>query len=291
MGLLTRLTFIASPDDAELLPAFLSLHVQQGWEEVALPTGGLHCLVHSGHAGFCAELEAAAKAFMPHITVEREEIEETDWVETWKEFFTPVPCGSRFLVLAPWMEKERAETDRTPVLIEPGTAFGTGHHESTALCLTALSDLADAGLLSPERRFLDLGTGSGILGIAAGLLGLRGEGLDIDVFAVDNARANRELNGVSPETFVVERGGVDAAQGPYGLVLANILAGPLCDMAPDIARLGGGQPLLLVLSGILTIQADTVAKAYQEQGLAAPIRRTKGEWTALVFGAGTALPE
>ncbi len=287
MGLLTRLTFTVSPEDGELFSAFLAMRVAQGWEEIALPDGGMRCLVHSDHNVFCDELEAAARALHPNVAVERETVKETDWLETWKEFFTPVPCGERFVVLAPWMEKERAETTRIPVLIEPGTAFGTGHHESTALCLTALSDLADAGALSPERSFLDLGTGSGILGIAAAKLGLRGEGLDIDVVAVDNARVNRELNAVDPGAFVVAQGGVEAAGGPYGLVLANILAGPLCDMAPAIARLGGGEPFLLILSGILTIQADTVAAAYMRQGLAAPARRSRGEWTALIFGAGS----
>ena len=289
MGLLTRLAFTVPPDDVELLPAFLSLHAQQGWEEITLSTGGLRCVIHSDHTKFCDELEAAARAFLPRVQIERESVEEADWVEAWKEFFTPVPCGSRFLVLAPWMEKERAETTRTPVIIDPGTAFGTGHHESTALCLTALSDLADAGALPPTGRFLDLGTGSGILGIAAASLGLSGDGLDIDPVAVDNARVNRSINSIAPEVFTVERGDLEAARGPYALVVANILAGPLCDMAPGIARLGGGGPFVLVLSGILTIQADGVVAAYKAQGLDEPTRQSAGEWTALVFGAGPRL--
>lgn len=285
MALLTRLSFTVPAEDVELLPAFLSVHAQQGWEEVALSTGGLRCVLHSPLKEFCDELEAAARAFLPRVSVERETIEEADWVEAWKEFFTPVPCGKRFMVLAPWMQAEREAPGRTPIVIDPGTAFGTGHHESTALCLTALSDLADAGALSLDRSFLDLGTGSGILGIGAAKLGLRGEGLDIDPVAVDNALKNREINTVAAEAFPIARGGVEAAGGPYGLVLANILAGPLCDMAPQIARLGGDKPFVLVLSGILTVQADNVVAAYRAQGLAEPVRRTKGEWTALIFGA------
>ncbi len=286
--MLTRLILTLSAERAELLPAFLSLHVPHGWEEIPLASGEARCVVHSGHKAFCDELEALAREQLPGITVEREEVEETDWVEAWKEYFTPVPCGRRFLVLAPWMQQEKAATDRLVIVIDPGTAFGTGHHESTALCLAALSDLADTGCLDQERPFLDLGTGSGILGIAAAGLGLRGQGLDIDPVAVDNALANRDLNGIPAEAFQVSRGGVDAAGGPYGLVLANILAAPLCDMAPRIVRLGGSKPFVLVLSGILTSQADTVAAAYKAQGLPEPIRRPRGEWTALVFGAGAA---
>ena len=290
MAELTRLEFTLparlAAENPDLLPAFLALHVPHGWEEQSLPTGEVRCIVHSGHHGFCTELVNTVSAVLPGVRVDAGTVEEENWAEAWKEFFTPVPGGAHFLVLAPWMEEERRATDRIPVLIEPKTAFGTGHHATTSLCLDALSTLFSQGKIDKDTRFLDLGTGSGILGIAAALLGLSGEGLDIDMAAVDNAVENRELNRVSRQMFPVAPGGVEKASGPYDLVLANILAGPLREMAPQVAAAldkGDGERGILVLSGILDIQADAVEAAYVSRGLPKPERATRGEWVCLLF--------
>ena len=296
MADLTRLEFTLpanlSAENPDLLPAFLALYVAHGWEEQSLPTGEVRCIVHSGHPGFCTELTRSVSAMLPDVRIVSSQVEEENWAEAWKEFFTPVTGGEHFLVLAPWMREERAKTQRIPVIIEPKTAFGTGHHATTSLCLDALSALFAEGRVTPQSRFLDLGTGSGILGIAAALLGLSGEGLDIDIAAVDNAAENRELNAVPEARFTVQLGGAEKANGPYDFIMANILAGPLREMAPQIVAAlashdsldkGQGNKGILVLSGILDIQADAVEAAYTALGLPKPTRSFRGEWVCLTF--------
>lgn len=284
---LTRLCVILpaghAAETAEALSAQLALRVAHGWEEESLPDGSFRCIVHCTVPQACDDTAAALAALFPEARIERDQVEETDWVEAWKEFFTPVEAGRHFLVVAPWMEEEQRSTDRIPIIIEPKTAFGTGHHASTALCLAALSSLDDEGRMDSGARFLDLGTGTGILGIACTKLGLCGDGLDVDPIAVDNALENRDANDILPERFRVSCGGLEAAKPPYGLVVANILAGPLIDMAPQIAELGNGKRPLLVLSGILDRQADDVEAAYAAQGFAPIQRFTREEWVALVL--------
>ncbi|MDL2285702.1 50S ribosomal protein L11 methyltransferase, partial [Desulfovibrio sp. OttesenSCG-928-F07] len=234
MAELNRLEIISTEEHAELLGAALALHVPHGWEEEDIPAGVV-ARVHSPNREFCEELEATLRTMQPEWKITFAVVPEEDWVSTWKEFFTPVQAGSRFLVLAPWMHDERKATTRQPVIIEPKTAFGTGHHATTALCLTALSDLFDAGRVKAGQSFLDLGTGSGILGIGAALLGLKGIGVDPDLMAVENAVENRAINTVAEENFVVRRGSLEAVpeQG-FDLVMANILAEPLMNMATQI---------------------------------------------------------
>ncbi|MDR2077233.1 MAG: 50S ribosomal protein L11 methyltransferase [Desulfovibrio sp.] len=285
MSRLAKITFTLPPasGDPDLVAAFLALHVPHGWEEESLPDGQTRYIVHSGHSGFCSELVRAMAGRFPDVLRHTELVEKTNWLEAWKEFFTPVEGGDHFLVLAPWMPRERAATGRIPLVIEPKTAFGTGHHASTALCLTALSRLFADGRIAAGTRFLDLGTGTGILGIAAALLGLDGEGLDIDPVAVDNAEENREANGLSADRFQVARGDLDSARGPYRLIMANILAGPLMDMAPRMAEILRPSRGALILSGILETQADEVARAYAALGFPRPSRLRREEWAALIF--------
>lgn len=276
-----------SDNDLSSLLAVLARHISHGWEEESLPTGEMRFVVYFTSDSFCDELAKALAPFLPALEFTRETVEEENWVESWKEFFTPVEGGTHFLVLAPWMTEERAATQRIPIIIEPKAAFGTGHHATTALCLDAVSLLAGEGRLQKGMRFLDIGTGSGILAIACAKLGLTGDGLDIDLAAVDNARENRDGNGVAPDDFRVRRGSVEQAAGPYDIIVANILAAPLKDMAPQIAALPGsrgGERPLLVLSGILDIQADDVEKIYREQGFPKARRLRKDEWVALSFG-------
>ena len=285
---LTRVEIQVEEEDADVLQGLLALHVAHGWEEQSKPTGETVAVVHSGHAGFCAELQATILHVLPTAAISVSTVEEQNWAEAWKAFFTPVEGGTHFLVLAPWMEAERKATARIPLLIEPKMAFGTGHHATTSLCLDAISELFTSGGITKHTRFLDLGTGSGILGLACAKLGLCGQGLDIDPASVDNSLENRELNGVAPESFSIALGGVEAANGPYDLILANILAAPLREMAPHIvAALGkkaDGTPAPLVLSGMLDIQADAVEAAYTALGMPVPRRLARGEWVALVFG-------
>lgn len=289
---LTRLDITLPPthseEEAELLQAYLALNVSHGWEETSLPTGELRCRVHSVVPETCDDLMRLLPPLLPEAKFDRSTIEDKNWMEAWKEFFTPVHAGA-FLVLAPWMREEAAkavgEGSPIPIIIEPKTAFGTGHHATTALCLEAVSQLAESGRIKAGMRFLDLGTGSGILGIGCAKLGLSGEGLDIESPAVANSEENRLLNAVDEQAFTIALGSVEKASGPYDLILANILAQPLKYLAPDIAALtdAQGRRPVLVLSGMLDIQADSVEETYTNLGYARAERLQQGEWVALVF--------
>lgn len=285
---LTRLVVTLPSDYAEndyaALCALLSSRAAHGWEEEE-GEDGLRLILHFTLPEAGAECAAALLARFPGLDLESSQSAACDWLEAWKEFFTPVEAGEHFLVLAPWMEREKSETKRLPIIIEPKTAFGTGHHASTALCLTALSLLFAEKVLRPGMRFLDLGTGSGILAIGAAKLGLCGQALDTDPIAVDNALENRLLNDISPVSLAVETGDLSLAAPPFSLVMANILAGPLMDMAPAMAALPGENSARprLILSGILSRQADAVAGCYEALGFAAPRRLEREEWSALIF--------
>jgi ribosomal protein L11 methyltransferase len=166
--------------------------------------------------------------------------------------------------------------------IEAGMAFGTGHHETTALCLSVLSDLARVRRF---RNVLDLGTGTGLLAIGAvKLWRLPVMASDIDPVAVEITRENARANGVAPLVQAVTADGLDnpalKRRAPYDLIIANILAGPLTRLAPSItAALAPGG--VLVLSGLLRDQENLVTSFYK--GLRFLGRQRMGPWSALVF--------
>lgn len=278
-----RLEIVAQEDAYDRVCGLLALEVSFGWEEENLPTGETRFRIHCEQESYLSDLRDRIRRAVPDVCQTLSAVEEKDWVDAWKQFFTPVCCGSRFVVLPPWLADSPEFAERTPIIIEPKSAFGTGHHATTALCLRVISDLLDEGRLAAGQRFLDLGTGSGVLGIGCCKYGLRGEGLDIDPLAVDNALENRELNRIAPEAFSIGAGSIEAVKGrTFDLVLANILARPLTEMAPDIvaARAADGA---LVLSGLLVIQADGVEAAYRACGLPEARRIIDGEWCALVW--------
>jgi ribosomal protein L11 methyltransferase len=212
--------------------------------------------------------------------METDSVDNADWGSAWKKYFTPIPIGSRFVVLPPWSTERPQQAE--PILIEPKMAFGTGHHQTTALCLHGMVRLADEDRIKPGRSFLDLGTGSGILAIAAVKLGLTGLGLDIDPVAIDNARENAALNHVQKELELAV-GSIEAVQDRcFDLILANILANPLMDMAAPITA-ALSRPGVLMLSGILRDQAEHVTAAYMAQGLPRPEISFAQEWALIVF--------
>ncbi len=282
---LTRLDIQAPEEAYEEVTGLLALMVSIGWEEQSLPSGDTLFRVHSPNAGLVESVRQAVAAAAPMAELAVEQVEVEDWVNSWKEFFTPVPCGSRFVVLPPWLADAapRDHPGRTAIVIEPKSAFGTGHHTTTALCLAALSDLLDAGRIGEGQSFLDLGMGSGVLGLGLALSGLAGEGWDIDPLSVDNAVENLAANGVDASRFAPGLGSVEKLAGRrFDVVVANILARPLIEMAPEVAaavKPGG----VLVLSGILDIQAGGVAEAYMARGMGEPEKRISGEWACLVW--------
>lgn len=279
---LVRLDILADEEQYDTVTGLLVRIVSYGWEEDSLPTGETRFRVHCDNAIVRENLLSALRAWLPGLEVEESAVPRQDWTVAWREFFTPVRAG-RFLVLPPWLVASTPAEGRQAIVIEPKSAFGTGHHNTTVLCLEAITGLLDSGRLAAGQRFFDVGTGSGILGIACCLNGLSGLGSDIDPVAVDNALENVVINKVA-DAFRILPGSAEAGEGEaFDLVIANILAGPLRELAPALmARMKPGG--CLVLSGLLDVQADAVEAAYAPLG---PARRVlSGDWVALVWDGG-----
>lgn len=189
---------------------------------------------------------------LPQHQVER--LEDQDWERSWMDNFHPMRFGQRLWIVPSW--HEAPEPDAVNLLLDPGLAFGTGTHPTTALCLQWLDGQDLAGC-----RVLDFGCGSGILGIAALLLGCESAlGTDIDPQALEASLDNAGRNGLPADAFPVYLP-EQLPQQPVEVVVANILAGPLVELAPTISALvkPGGR---LALSGILAEQAEDVRAAY-----------------------------
>ena len=205
------------------------------------------------------------------------QLPDTDWVSESQKGLPPIRAG-RFVVHG---SHDTPDTDGLlPILIDAGAAFGTGHHGTTAGCLAAISDSADA-----PATILDLGTGAGVLAIAAAKHFPEADVLatDIDPVAVEVAEANAALNEVRFDTVVADGFDAPALRGRrFDLVIANILAGPLRGMAGDIAAAtaSGGT---VILSGILDAQADWVGEAFTAQGLRIQKKPSREGWTTIVL--------
>jgi ribosomal protein L11 methyltransferase len=205
-----------------------------------------------------------------------------DWIKLSQEGLPPVRAGRFFVYGA--HDAGRVPHGVIPLKIEAGMAFGTGHHETTALCLAAMSDLAK------RRRFhnvLDLGCGTGLLAIGAAKL-WRGRVMasDIDPVAVAVTQANARANGEGPNILAVTADGLThpalAAHAPYDLIIANILASPLTFMAPSIASAMAPRGMA-ILSGLLRWQENLVLSFYRPHGLVLRQARRDGPWSALVL--------
>ena len=202
-----------------------------------------------------------------------EQVELADWEQEWRRFFQPVWATRRIVIHPSWIPVETA-AGQVAIVIDPKMAFGTGGHESTQLCLELL-DL----LLRPGDHCLDLGTGSGILGIAAGLLGAGSLRLvDVDPLALDNARENLGRNGVAA---VVQQGSIEAVAGrQFDLVLANIQSSVLTPILEPICQVMG-QGGRAVFSGLLTREEEEFCRQVEAAGLQVGEVRRRGEWIAV----------
>jgi ribosomal protein L11 methyltransferase len=212
------------------------------------------------------------------------ELPEVDWVAHVRRELSPVDAG-RFFVFGSH-DADKVPAGRVPLQIEATVAFGTGHHGTTLGCLLAFDRLLTAGVR--PARVLDVGCGTAVLAMAAAAT--LPEALviasDIDQVAVDVAEANVSINGLEGRVECLEAAGLDHARiraaGPFDLVFANILKGPLIELAPGIANqlATGGRA---ILSGLLSVQADSVMAAYVASGLVLNSRDDIGEWSTLVL--------
>ena len=209
------------------------------------------------------------------------ELPETDWVAHVKRELAPVEAG-RFFVYGSH-DADKVPEGREALLIEAAMAFGTGHHGTTLGCLRALDRLIDEGFLA--KHVVDVGCGTAVLAMAAARIWPETVlASDIDAQAVDVARANIAANALERQVDVVEAAGFahDDLTGPFDLVFANILKGPLMALAPDMAARLSAQGLA-ILSGILNEQADEIIAHYASFGINLRFREEIGEWTTLTL--------
>jgi ribosomal protein L11 methyltransferase len=234
------------------------------WEDTIL-TGLYDDL--EGVESMLERIEAAWSEQMPGEpcpTIEYELLADRDWEREWMDDFTPLQMGQRLWIVPSWHEPPHA--DAVNLILDPGLAFGTGTHPTTALCLEWLDELAVAGHLA-QQTVLDVGCGSGILAIAALKLGAsHADATDIDPQALQASRDNAERNGIAEPDLTLYYPEQLSDGGGYPVVTANILAGPLVELASMIAGhvAPGGR---IALSGILANQANEVYEAYAAQGI------------------------
>ncbi len=202
-------------------------------------------------------------------------VEEADWANAWKAYYKPMRVGRHLVVTPPW-ETPTLYTNDIPIIVDPGMAFGTGSHPTTQLCLAALEDYAH-----PAMRVADIGTGSGILAIAAAKLGASEVvATDNDPLAVKIAAENAAVNAVplhTQEAF---------PSGAYDIVVANILADVIIGMAEALAALVKPEGVLIA-SGIIDTRETDVRFAVEGEGFAPLETRHSGEWVALAFRRST----
>jgi ribosomal protein L11 methyltransferase len=204
------------------------------------------------------------------------EVAERDWLSEWKKSWLPIAVGERFVIAPPWSEIEAEDINRIIIRIEPGMAFGTGTHETTRLCLEAIEKYFHG------ESFLDVGTGTGILAIAAAKLRphtARIEACDTDDEAVAIARENARLNGVT-DKINFRRDTIDSMTLSAACVCANLTADVIVPNLPALVAVTCGR---LILSGILATQTEVVQARLRELGIAQPLEiASDGEWTAII---------
>lgn len=222
------------------------------------------------------DLRRAMEAY-PSVELTARPIYEEDWATSWREFFGVVDNGDRVVIVPTWIEHE-VEPGRVAIRLDPGQAFGTGHHETTRLCLAALDEL-----IQPGAQVLDVGTGSGILAIAAIKLGAASvEAIDIDPIAAEVARNNCDANGVGDEARISAGRLAEDHPGRYDLVLSNISTDANLALAPIFGRVTkpGGWA---ILSGILSPDARRAQAAMADAGFALGGVRHERDWCQLQF--------
>ena len=250
-----------------------------------------HWLIHAYFDHPPTADDIAALATLGSGPPEVEQLGDANWVAMSQAGLQPIRAG-RFTVHTPTF---KPDPDRVNFEIDAGLAFGTGQHATTAGCLAALDLLERNG--SQFANVVDVGTGTGLLAFAALALwpGAKCIATDVDPVAVDVARDNAAINGVrlghgAGELLLGFADGMDspllAARAPFDLIVANILAGPLIELAPDFASAlaPGGT---IILAGLLDTQADSVIRAYAANGLTGPAPEPAQQWPVLVLRSPT----
>ncbi len=216
-------------------------------------------------------------------TVTVDETEDLDWINNWKKYFHQFYIDD-LLIIPSWEKRKSQDEGKMTLHIDPGTAFGTGMHETTQLCIRQLKKY-----VTPVTELLDVGTGSGILGILAIMFGAKhAVGTDLDPCAVEAVRENMESNGLDPAQFTMMIGNIISEQSVrdrvgyecYDIVTANILADVLVPLTPVIInqmKPGG----IYITSGIISDKEETVVRAVEKSGLKVVEVTRQGEWVSV----------
>jgi ribosomal protein L11 methyltransferase len=270
---LIRLALAVRRADGDRALAQLLDLAPAGVEEVDISSEVIEYVVYGAPDELAAANDFAAALGGALISVSSTEVAD-DWAERWREFHQPLRLGGRLCVRPPWIPAAGTELD---LVIDPGQAFGTGAHATTALCLGMLLDLTLPG--GDDRSVIDLGCGSGVLGILAARLGWGPVvALDHDPLAVTATRGNAVVNGVALDE--VRRFDLYGSEPvpPARLVLANLLAPLLRDWCAQAVRAS-----TVIASGLLSSEADPVAAGFARHGFELADRQVQGEWAALLL--------
>jgi ribosomal protein L11 methyltransferase len=199
-----------------------------------------------------------------------------EWAESWKKHFKPMEFGSKLRVVPPWLS---GESDRVELVINPGLSFGTGNHFTTRFCLEQLDRFVPQ---SGAKTMLDIGTGSGVLAIAAVKLGVeKALGVDFDPICVECSVENAQANGVAEKTAFRQHDITDGwPDEKHDIVCANIYSSLLIDNASTLLRVAGNY---LMLTGIREMELDGVADTFAALGGREIVRDSDNEWGGLVF--------
>ena len=208
------------------------------------------------------------------FTVRAANVQDTDWSENWKKFFHTIEIGDRLAVVPSWESYENKKS-RTLLHIDPGAAFGTGTHATTALCLEMLEEY-----IKSDTTMLDIGCGSGILSITSVLLGARSTiGVDIDAQSVKTAKENAEINHISDKTEFIIGDLAEKINGKFNVVCANIVAEVIIKLLADVKNYMVDDAVLII-SGIIDIRKNDILEAVEKYGFTVMKERLRDNWCA-----------
>ena len=249
-------------------------YVDKELEERFAGLSRIKCYLPDDSAG----RETLAKIRAAYTGVATDYIQDSDWENNWRQYYKPIEVGERLVVVPEW--EQIPDDGRLPLRLDPGLIFGTGSHATTRMCLEALESYARPGL-----RVLDLGCGSGILGIGALVLGADScLGCDIDPKAPDVVMSNAALNAIGPDRLHAAAGDIIADSGlresfggGYGLVLANIVSDVIIPLSAYVPQFMAGDGVFIT-SGIIEGRQDEVRRAMERAGLKIIAHRQEEEW-------------
>lgn len=210
------------------------------------------------------------------LTLDLTNVREEDWAHNWKRYFKPKKVG-KYIVIKPSWEEYSPKGNDIILTLDPGMAFGTGTHETTIMCISALEEY-----INPNFRLLDVGTGTGILAIAGLLLGAKEAlAIDLDLNATRIAKDNSVLNGVDHKMRVVHGNLLDKVNGKYDIVVSNIIADVIKGISPTVKSCLTHKGIFIA-SGIIHNRVRDVEASIKDAGLTLIDTKTMGEWAAMV---------